>query len=135
MLLKVLGGSLGVVVVSDAFRRHFESHLGAKMEPKSAFFWSPQASQDGLRHNARFVSYLRRAGIAKMRFSYHRGAIFEHTAGRARGAENAAKMEPNPCKNGTKIIKNVSERTFKKQARNEAFWRPSWDPRGSQDGS
>ena len=39
--LTVLRGSLGVVVVSDAFRKHFESHLGAKMEPKSAFFGSP----------------------------------------------------------------------------------------------
>ena len=29
----------------------------------------------------------------------------------------------------------MSEITFKKQARNEAFWKPSWDPKGSQDGS
>ena len=29
----------------------------------------------------------------------------------------------------------MSEITFKKAARNEAFWRPTWDPKGSQDGS
>ena len=32
-------------------------------------------------------------------------------------------------------VKKASEITFKKRARNEAFWKPSWDPKGSQDGS
>ena len=73
------------------------------MELKPPFFGRPKASQDGLRHNVRFASYLGRAGIAKMRFSYHRGAIFEDAAGRARRAENDAKMEPKPNKNGAKI--------------------------------
>ena len=32
-------------------------------------------------------------------------------------------------------VKKASEITFKKRARNEAFWKPSWDPKGCQDGS
>ena len=32
-------------------------------------------------------------------------------------------------------MKKVSEITFQKRIQNEAFWRPTWDPKGSQDGS
>ena len=39
--LECVGAVVGSVVVSEAFRSQFESHLGAKMEPKSAFFGSP----------------------------------------------------------------------------------------------
>ena len=55
----------------------------------------------------RFLSHLGRAGMAGMRFSYHRGAISEDAAGRARRAENDAKMEPKQSKNGAKIGSNM----------------------------
>ena len=83
---------------------------------------------------------LTRAGIAKMRFSYHRGAIFEHAAGRARRAENDTKTiiyyeAKTKQKWSQNRIKKVSEITFQTRIQNEAFWRPTWDPKGSQDGS
>ena len=73
--------------------------------------------------------------MAKMRFSYHRDAIFEHAAGRARRAENDTKMKPNQAKVEPKSDQKGVGNNVQKRTQNEAFWRPSWDPKGSQDGS
>ena len=120
-VFKGLGGRLGAVVVSEASEDDFESHLGSNMGPKTMFFGSRKAFQDGLGHHVAFVAFSRRAGNAKIRFSYHRGAIFEGATARPKEAENRTKMVQKWYKNAAKTmqkwdhnrVKNVSEITFK----------------------
>ena len=116
-VLKGLGGCLGAVVVSEASEDDFESHLGSKMEPKMRFFGSRKAFQDGLGHHVAFVAFSRRAGNAKIRFSYHRGAIFEGATARPKEAENRTKMVQKWYKNGAKMHTKTRSRSRSKTVR------------------
>ena len=114
---KGLGGRLGAVVVSEASEDDFESHLGSKMEPQMRFFGGRKAFQDGLGHHVAFVAFSRRAGNAKIRFSYHRGAIFEGATARPKEAENQAKMVQKWYKNGAKMHTKTRSRSRSKTVR------------------
>ena len=116
-LFKGLGGCLGAVVVSEASEDDSESHLGSKMEPKTKFSGSRKAFQDGLGHHVAFVAFSRRAGNAKIRFSYHRGAIFEGATARPKEAENRTKIVQKWYKNAAKMHSKKRSRSGSKTVR------------------
>ena len=69
--------------------------------------------------------------MAKIRFSYHRGAIFEGATARPKEAENRTKMVQKCSQN---VFKKAFEITFKNGSQKRAFLKPTWHPKGSQDG-
>ena len=76
-----------------------------------------EASEDGLGHHVAFVAFSRRAGNAKIRFSYHRGAIFEGATARPKEAENRTKMAQKWYKNAAKMCSKKRSRSRSKTVR------------------
>ena len=97
--------------------RRFREPFGIQNGAENDVFGGRKAFQDGLGHHVAFVAFSRRAGNAKIRFSYHRGAIFEGATARPKEAENRTKMIQKWHKNATKMCSKKRSRSRSKTVR------------------